>query len=68
MTSADGTPRAIPIIRVPSLELIRQAIESNGGRVVVEPFTIAGVGRGCYLLDPAGVLVGIHEYDPDARQ
>jgi predicted enzyme related to lactoylglutathione lyase len=34
--------------------------------VVVEPFTIAGVGRGCYVIDPAGVLIGLHEYDPEA--
>jgi hypothetical protein len=35
--------------------------------VAVPPFTIAGVGRGCYVLDPAGVLLGLHEYDADAR-
>jgi hypothetical protein len=33
---------------------------------VVEPFVIAGVGRGCYVVDPAGVLLGLHEYDVDA--
>ena len=30
----------------------------------VEPFTLPGVGRGCYLTDPAGLLIGLHEYDP----
>ncbi|MGY1601913.1 VOC family protein [Geodermatophilus sp. SYSU D00815] len=39
----------------------------HGGSVVVEPFVIAGVGRGCYVVDPAGVLLALHEYDPDAR-
>jgi predicted enzyme related to lactoylglutathione lyase len=32
---------------------------------VVEPFTLPGVGMGCYLTDPAGVLIGLHAYDPD---
>jgi predicted enzyme related to lactoylglutathione lyase len=31
--------------------------------VVVPAFTIGGVGRGCYITDPAGVLLGLHEYD-----
>jgi predicted enzyme related to lactoylglutathione lyase len=39
----------------------------HGGTVVLEPFAIPGVGRGCSAVDPAGVLIGLHEYDPDAR-
>jgi predicted enzyme related to lactoylglutathione lyase len=66
MTSADGSPRSIPIIRVPSIDRIRASVERAGGTVVVEPFTISGVGRGCYVIDPAGVLIGLHEYDPEA--
>lgn len=67
MGSADGAPRSIPVIRVPSLEGLRTLVENHGGTVVVEPFAIAGVGRACYILDPAGVLVGLHEYDADSR-
>jgi predicted enzyme related to lactoylglutathione lyase len=33
---------------------------------VVPPFAIGGVGRGAYLVDPAGVLIGVHMYDPAA--
>jgi predicted enzyme related to lactoylglutathione lyase len=66
MASADGAPRSVPIIRVPSLDQIRPSVERAGGTVVVEPFTISGVGRGCYVVDPAGVLIGLHEYDPGA--
>lgn len=66
MASADGAPRAIPVIRVPSLQAMQIAVEEHGGTVVVEPFVIAGVGRGCYVVDPAGVLLGLHEYDVDA--
>jgi predicted enzyme related to lactoylglutathione lyase len=66
MSSADGQPRAIPVIRVPSLGVSTAAVEHAGGRVVVPAFTIGGVGRGCYVTDPAGVLIGLHEYDADA--
>lgn len=66
MHSVDGQPRSIPVIRVPSLDDSVAAVERAGGRVVVPAFTIGGVGRGCYVTDPAGVLLGLHEYDADA--
>jgi predicted enzyme related to lactoylglutathione lyase len=64
MPSRDGAPRAIPVIRVPSLDATTADVVTHGGTVVVPPFAITGVGRGCYVTDPAGVLVGLHEYDP----
>jgi predicted enzyme related to lactoylglutathione lyase len=64
MPSRDGQPRAIPVIRVDDLDESMTAVGKAGGRVVVEPFTIEGVGRGCYILDPAGLLIGLHAYDP----
>ena len=66
LASRDGRPRTVPIIRVDSIAELRDRLESAGGTVVVEPFTIPGVGRGCYLTDPAGVLLGLHEYDAGA--
>lgn len=66
MSSPDGVPRAIPVIRVPSLERACEAVVAHGGTVVVPVFTIAGVGRGCYVNDPTGVLIGLHEYDARA--
>jgi predicted enzyme related to lactoylglutathione lyase len=66
LQSMDGQPRAIPVIRVGSLSATSEAVRRHGGSVVVEPFTITGVGRGCYVTDPAGVLIGLHEYDPQA--
>jgi hypothetical protein len=49
---------------VESLADSAQRVRTHGGTVVVEPFSIPGVGRGCYVVDPAGVLLGLHEYDP----
>ena len=67
MPSMDGAPRAVPVIRVASLDDARRRVVEHGGTLVVEPFVIQGVGRGCYFTDPAGLLVGLHEYDPEAR-
>jgi uncharacterized protein len=66
-TSSDGQPRSVAVIRVESLAAACERVLAAGGAVVVEPFTIAGVGRGCYVTDPAGVLLGLHEYDPAAE-
>src|SRR5262245_16811111 len=66
MTSRDGQPRAIPVIRVDDLEAAIGRLTAAQGRVVVEPFAIEGVGRGCYFLDPAGLLFGLHAYDAEA--
>jgi predicted enzyme related to lactoylglutathione lyase len=63
LASRDGAPRTVPILRVESLDATRAALEAAGGSVVVEPFEFPGVGRGCYCLDPAGVLFGLHEYE-----
>jgi predicted enzyme related to lactoylglutathione lyase len=66
LPSQDGAPRAVPVVRVDSLAAATARVREHGGTVVVEPFAIAGVGRGCYVVDPAGVLIGLHEYDPGA--
>ncbi len=66
LTSRDGNPRTVPVIRVDSIDALREHLESAGGTVVVEPFSMPRVGRGCYLTDPAGLLIGLHEYDSSA--
>ena len=66
LASRDGQPRTVPVVRVDDMGEAIERVRANGGQVVVEPFSIAGVGHGCYVTDPAGVLVGLHAYDPDA--
>jgi uncharacterized protein len=66
LPSRDGTPRVVPVINVASLDEAARKVAAHGGTVVVEPFTIPGVGRGCYFTDPTGVIVGLHENDPEA--
>jgi predicted enzyme related to lactoylglutathione lyase len=66
LPSRDGAPRAVPVIRVPSLAVVTADVVTHGGAVVVPPFTVPGVGRGCYVTDPSGLLIGLHEYDTEA--
>jgi uncharacterized protein len=66
VASRDGESRTVAVINVPSLDDAIEGVGAGGGAVVVEPFSIPGVGRGCYVTDPAGVLIGLHENDPDA--
>jgi uncharacterized protein len=66
LASRDGRPRTVPVIRVDSIAALRPKLEAAGGAIVVEPFTLPGVGRGCYFTDPTGLLAGLHEYDPGA--
>jgi predicted enzyme related to lactoylglutathione lyase len=63
LPSRDGQPRAVPIIRVADLEAALTDVSSAGGAVVVPPFALTGVGRGAYVVDPTGVLLGLHHYD-----
>ena len=66
LRSMDGSPRTVSVINVPSLDDATKQVVACGGRIVVEPFTIPGVGRGCYFTDPSGLLIGLHENNPEA--
>lgn len=54
------------MINVASLDETARKVVAHGGTILVEPFTIPGVGRGCYFTDPTGVVVGLHQNNPDA--
>jgi predicted enzyme related to lactoylglutathione lyase len=40
------------------------AVEAGGGRIVMQPFRIEGVGELIYFEDTEGNLVGAMQYDP----
>jgi predicted enzyme related to lactoylglutathione lyase len=65
MPSRDGQPRSIPVIRVDSVDAHLERVTAHGGTVVVAPYAIPGVGHGCYVLDPTGLLLGLHDYRAD---
>jgi predicted enzyme related to lactoylglutathione lyase len=64
LASRDGQPRAVPVIRVDDLQTTTASVVANGGAVAVPAFSISGVGQACHVVDPAGVLIGLHQYDP----
>src|ERR1700681_1607606 len=47
LESRDGAPRTVSVINVASLDETLKQVAVRGGRLVVEPFAISGVGRGC---------------------
>jgi predicted enzyme related to lactoylglutathione lyase len=52
---------------VPDVVAVRRAALRTGGRVLMEPTTIAGVGELVWLADPDGNVVGAMRYDPGAE-
>jgi predicted enzyme related to lactoylglutathione lyase len=49
---------------VDDLKATIAAVEANGGRVLMQPYRIEGVGELIYFEDPEGNLVGAMQYDP----
>lgn len=43
------------------------AVRAAGGTIVLEPFTIDGVGTVIFFTDPAGNTVGAMQYEPADR-
>lgn len=42
-----------------------KAVEENGGRVVMQPYKIEGVGEIAYIQDSEGNTTGIGQYEPN---
>ena len=49
---------------VDDLKATIAAVEANGGRVLMQPYRIEGVGELIYFEDSEGNLVGAMQYDP----
>jgi predicted enzyme related to lactoylglutathione lyase len=54
-------------LAVESVEKTRQAIVENGGQIVMEITTLAGIGYLLFFADPGGNYVGAMQYDPKAE-
>jgi len=74
--SLQGRRELVPGIRMTGLECtisvgdIRKtaaAIEKNGGKIVMQICTLAGIGQLLYFQDPEGNLVGAMQYDSKAE-
>lgn len=52
---------------VDDVETTRAAVLKAGGRIVMDRFTISGIGHLIYFQDPAGNLIGAMQYDDTAE-
>lgn len=65
-SSQDGQPLTVATITVDDLAGYMAKVIVAGGDIVVPRFTIPGVGSACYFTDPTGMIVGLHQPDPEA--
>jgi uncharacterized protein len=54
-------------ISVPDIEAVAAAIPTNGGKIVMQICTLAGIGRLLFFQDPEGNLAGAMQYDDRAE-
>ena len=66
--SQDGQPLTVATITVESVDALAAKVVENGGEIVVEKFAIPYVGYAAYFKDPNGIIVGLHEYNPEVRE
>jgi uncharacterized protein len=52
---------------VDDVDATATAVRDSGGKVVLEPFAIEGVGRLIFFQDPAGNVIGAMQYDAAER-
>lgn len=64
-TFADGTTAPVEMtVAVEDVARCCAAAREAGGRVLMEPAVIPGVGELAFLADPSGVPVGVMRFDP----
>jgi predicted enzyme related to lactoylglutathione lyase len=54
-------------VSVDDVQAVAASALANGGRVLMSPTTLAGVGELIWLADPSGNVVGAMRYDEDAE-
>ena len=65
----DGRPTLTPecTFAVDDVDATARAVVAGGGRILMERFTISGVGHLIFFEDPAGNAIGAMQYDPAAE-
>jgi predicted enzyme related to lactoylglutathione lyase len=53
-------------ISVNDIDATAAALEKNGGKIVMQICTLAGIGRLLFFQDPEGNIAGAMQYDPKA--
>jgi uncharacterized protein len=67
LMKADGEFRGtINTIEVEDIDAAIAKVQACGGQIIYEKHAIPGVGYQAYFKDTAGVIVGLHQGDPNA--
>ncbi len=62
-----GGPAAVAVVTVPNLDEAWAKAMKAGAKVAMEKFAIPTVGYAAYFVDPDGIVVGVHQYDAEAK-
>jgi predicted enzyme related to lactoylglutathione lyase len=54
-------------ISVASIDRVAKAVETNGGKIVMQKATITGVGTLIFFKDPEGNIAGAIQFDSNAE-
>jgi uncharacterized protein len=66
MHTGGGFSGTINTIGVDDIDAAIERVVANGGEIVFPKDTIPGVGYQAYFKDTTGVVVGLHQGDPNA--
>lgn len=54
-------------VAVTDVDAVAHAARASGGRILMDPTTLMGIGHLVWLADPSGNVVGAMQYDSTAR-
>ena len=67
MQTGDGFRGTINTIEVDDIDGYMARVLAHGGEIVLEKQAIPGVGYQAYFKDDSGIMVGLHQADPNAQ-
>jgi predicted enzyme related to lactoylglutathione lyase len=63
----DAQPRTVNTVAVDDLDVSIKRVEQGGGKIVVPKTAIPGVGWLAYFSDPEGNILGMPQFDSNAK-
>jgi hypothetical protein len=66
MESSEQFSGTINTLEVEDIDAALAKVLANGGEIAMEKGPIPGVGYQAYIKDNCGILVGLHQADPNA--
>ena len=66
MVARDGARGTINTVDVEDIDAVMAKVVARGGEVMLEKVAIPGIGYQAYFKDNSGIVVGLHQADPNA--